>query len=92
MWNHIRRPPFVHKTASEGVVCIHGSSQVQFFVETYFVLGMILLCEAGDQKADPGLRRIQAVASLGLSMFFYSLILSIFRSKACGYPYSFLIN
>ena len=57
-----------------------------------FVLGMILLCEAGDQKADPGLRRIQAVAGLGLSMFFYSLILSIFRSKAGGYPYSFLIT
>ena len=57
-----------------------------------FVLGMILLCEAGDQKTDPGLRRIQAVAGLGLAMFFYSLILSIFRSKAGGYPYSFLIS
>ena len=99
MWNHIRGPPFVHKTASGGVAYIHGSSQAQFVMETYFVLGMyglfvlgmILLCEAGDQKADPGLRRIQAVAGLGLSMFFYSLILSIFRSKAGGYPYSFLI-
>ena len=100
MWNHIRGPPFVHKTASGGVAYIHGSSQAQFVMETYFVLGMyglfvlgmILLCEAGDQKADPGLRRIQAVAGLGLSMFFYSLILSIFRSKAGGYPYSFLIT
>ena len=79
---------------------IHGSSQAQFVMETYFVLGMyglfalgmILLCEAGDQKADPGLRRIQAIGGLALSMFFYSLILSIFRSKAGGYPYSFLIN
>ena len=100
MWNHIRGPPFVHKTASGGVAYIHGSSQAQFVMETYFVLGMyglfvlgmILLCEAGDQKADPGLRRIQAVAGLGLAMFFYSLILSIFRSKAGGYPYSFLIS
>ena len=69
-------------------------------LETYFVMGMygmivmgvILLCEAGDQKADPGLRRIQAIGGLALSMFFYSLILSIFRSKAGGYPYSFLIS
>ena len=100
MWNHIRGPPFVHKTQAGGVAYIHGSSQAQFVMETYFVLGMyglfalgmILLCEAGDQKADPGLRRIQAIGGLALSMFFYSLILSIFRSKAGGYPYSFLIS
>lgn len=91
MWNHIRGPPFVQKTAPGGVAYIHGSSQAQFIMETYFVLvgmyglfvlGMILLCETGDQKADPSLRRIQAMAGLGLSMFLYSLILSIFRSKA----------
>merc|ERR1712126_85123 len=99
MWNHIRGPPFVHKTANGGVAYIHGSSQGQFVMETYFVLGIyglfalgvVLLCEAGDQKAYPGLRRIQAIAGLALTMFFYSLILSIFRSKAGGYPYSFLI-
>ena len=28
MWNHIRGPPFVHKTANGGVAYIHGSSQV----------------------------------------------------------------
>ena len=100
MWNHIRGPPFVHKTQSGGVAYIHGSSQAQFVMETYFImglyglvaLGMILLCEAGDQKADPGLRRIEAVVGLALAMFFYSVILSIFRSKAGGYPYSFLIG
>ena len=32
------------------------------------------------------------IGGLALSMFFYSLILSIFRSKAGGYPYSFLIS
>jgi len=100
MWNHIRGPPFVHKSQSGGVAYIHGSSQAQFVLETYFVmgiyglvvLGIILLCEAGDEKADPGLRRILAIAGLALTMFFYSLILSIFRSKAGGYPYSFLIS
>ena len=100
MWNHIRGPPFVHKTSAGSVAYIHGSSQAQFVMETYFimglyglvVLGVILLCEAGDQKADPGLRRIEAVVGLALAMFFYSVILSIFRSKAGGYPYSFLIG
>ena len=28
MWNHIRGPPFVHKSQSGGVAYIHGSSQV----------------------------------------------------------------
>merc|ERR1711872_837684 len=100
MWNHIRGPPFVQKTQSGGVAYIHGSSQGQFVLETYFVMGMygmivmgvILLCEAGDEKVDPGFRRIQAVAGLCLLAFFYSLLLSVFRSKAGGYPYSFLFK
>jgi len=100
MWNHIRGPPFVHKSQNGGVAYIHGSSQAQFVLETYFVmgiyglvvLGIILLCEAGDDKADPGLRRIKAISGLTLAMVFYSLVLSIFKSKAGGYPYSFLIS
>ena len=39
--------------------------QGQFVLETYFVMGMygmivmgvILLCEAGDEKVDPGVRK-----------------------------------
>ena len=63
-------------------------------VQVWRLIGHPLLPPVGSrtQKADPGLRRIQAVAGLGLAMFFYSLILSIFRSKAGGYPYSFLIS
>jgi len=87
MWNHIRGPPFVHNSQSGGVAYIHGSSQGQFVLETYFVMGMygmivmgvILLCEAGDEKVDPGFRRIQAVAGMCLVAFFYSLVLSVFR-------------
>ena len=100
MWNHIRGPPFVQKTQSGGVSYIHGSSQGQFVLETYFVMmiyglivsGMIMLTEAGESKADIGKRKIFAVVGLGLLAFFFSLILSIFRSKAGGYPYSFLIK
>merc|ERR1711963_645699 len=100
MWNHIRGPPFVNKGRDGGVAYIHGSSQGQFVLETYFVMmiyglivaGMIMLTEAGESKADVGKRKIFAVVGLGLLAFFYSLILSIFRSKAGGYPYSFLIK
>ena len=100
MWNHIRGPPFVQKSQNGGVAYIHGSSQGQFVLETYFVMmiyglivcGMIMLTEAGESKADVGKRKILAVVGLGLLAFFFSLILSIFRSKAGGYPYSFLIK
>lgn len=105
MWNHIRGPPFVHYTQSGGVTYVHNSSQGQFVSETYFVmtlyglvvLGVILMCEAGNQPDEktgpgPGFRRIQAAFGLGLLVFFFSLILSMFRSKAGGYPYSFLFK
>jgi len=100
MWNHIRGPPFVQKGQNGGVSYIHGSSQGQFVLETYFVMmiyglivaGMIMLTEAGESKADVGKRKIFAVVGLGLLAFFFSLILSIFRSKAGGYPYSFLLK
>merc|ERR1712032_284955 len=80
MWNHIRGPPFVQKTQSGGVAYIHGSSQGQFVLETYFVMMIYGLIVCG---------MIMAVVGLGLLAFFFSLILSIFRSKAGGYPYSF---
>merc|ERR1712025_45336 len=100
MWNHIRGPPFVQKSQSGGVAYIHGSSQGQFVLETYFIMmiyglivsGMIMLTEAGESKSDVGKRKILAVVGLGLLAFFFSLILSIFRSKAGGYPYSFLLK
>lgn len=38
MWNHIRSPPFVHKTQSGGIAYIHGSSQGQFIFETYIII------------------------------------------------------
>ncbi|XP_049859474.1 tumor suppressor candidate 3 [Schistocerca gregaria] len=100
MWNHIRGPPFVHKTSSGGVAYIHGSSQGQFVLETYIVmllnafvvLGMVLITEAAVQKGDVRKRRIIAIGGLVIVAAFFSLILSMFRSKAHGYPYSFLFK
>jgi oligosaccharyltransferase complex subunit gamma len=124
MWNHIRGPPFVHRTPSGSIAYVHGSSQGQFVFETYIimaiskcfifmqwcstsskyfnlliiliaaitVLGMILMTEAASGKGDIRKRRIMAIVGIGLMAFFFSVILSIFRSKAHGYPYSFLLK
>ncbi|XP_037957916.1 tumor suppressor candidate 3 [Teleopsis dalmanni] len=99
MWNHIRGPPLVHKSQNGGVAYIHGSSQGQLVVETYIVmflnamivLGMILLTECGSQN-DQRKGRITAIIGLVLVAIFFSFLLSVFRSKAQGYPYSFLFK
>ena len=76
-------------------------------IETYFVMviyalivfGTILLTEAASHEGGAssrnnkaGKRRMFAIVGLFLLAFFFSLILSIFRSKAGGYPYSFLLK
>ena len=74
--------------------------QGQFVFETYFIFllyglitfGMILLIDAAENKGDIGRRRLCSIIGLALFAFFFSLILSIFRSKAGGYPYSFLLK
>lgn len=53
------------------------------------VLGMILMTEAASGKGDIRKRRIMSIVGLGLMAFFFSLILSVFRSKAGGYPYRY---
>lgn len=101
MWNHIRGPPYAHKNPHTGHVnYIHGSSQAQFVAETHIVLlfnggvtlGMVLLCEAATSDMDIGKRKIMCVAGIGLVVLFFSWLLSIFRSKYHGYPYSFLMS
>ena len=69
--------------------------------------GMILLTEAAEGTGeitlgtpspsntsgnDIGKRKWLAITGLAFVAFFFSLILSVFRSKAGGYPYSFLIK
>ncbi|XP_021342211.1 tumor suppressor candidate 3-like [Mizuhopecten yessoensis] len=101
MWNHIRGPPVMHKNPQTGQInYIHGSSQGQFVAETYIVFllnaavvgGFVMLNEANMVKSDSGKKRILAVVGLGCVVFFFSLLLSVFRSKYQGYPYSFLFK
>ena len=68
--------------------------EIYFIMVLYFLItvGMVLLIEAAENKGDVGKRRLFAIVGLALFAFFFSLILSIFRSKAGGYPYSFLLK
>ncbi|CAB3220804.1 unnamed protein product [Arctia plantaginis] len=107
MWNQIRGPPFFHRTKN-GPVYINGGSHGQFVLESYIVailngavvVGMILMIEAaGGIKSDvvraPSegkRRRFQSVVGLVLVCVFFSLLLSVFRAKTQGYPYSFLFK
>ncbi|KAG1658465.1 Magnesium transporter protein 1 [Nymphon striatum] len=80
MWNHIRGPPFLNKGQNGEVV------------NASVVFGMILMTEAASSDGDIKKRRIMAVFGVGVVAVFYGLILSIFRNKAGGYPYSFLFK
>lgn len=101
MWNHIRGPPYAHRNPQTGQVSyIHGSSQAQFVAEThivivlnaFYVAGIILLNEKAMEVKEVGKRRLIVIVGLGLVALFFSLLLSVFRSKYHGYPYSFLIK
>ncbi|KAI6222355.1 hypothetical protein M3Y99_01507300 [Aphelenchoides fujianensis] len=101
MWNHIRSPPFVmtHPQTRE-TSFIHGSTQYQLVAETYIVfsiyavisIGMVLLNDFVQSKADQSKRRMMVCVGIGLVIVFFSLLLSVFRSKHSGYPYFLLFN
>jgi len=86
--------------SQNGISYIHRSSQGQLVIETYIVfllnaaitVGMILLIESGKKKSDVRRRRIMLVVGLGMFALFFGMILSIFKSKASGYPYSFILG
>ncbi|VDD93355.1 unnamed protein product [Enterobius vermicularis] len=101
MWNHIRGPPFVMTNPhTRATSFIHGSAQYQLVAETYFVaalyaavtVGFILMNDSADGKGDLGRRKVMVFVGLGFVVVFFSLLLSVFRSKYHGYPYSFLFH
>eukprot|EP00075_Anas_platyrhynchos_P022759 XP_027312012.1 tumor suppressor candidate 3 [Anas platyrhynchos] len=101
MWNHIRGPPYAHKNPQNGQVLylcdfLRYPHICRFLdngnTDAAITMGMVLLNEAATSKGDVGKRRIICLVGLGLVVFFFSFLLSIFRSKYHGYPYSFLIK
>ena len=73
------------------MVCLDCLCVLLFFLDQSTVgaitLGMIMMIEAATQKGDAKKRRTCGIVGVVLVLIFYSVILSIFRSKAHGYPY-----
>lgn len=63
-----------------------------YVLDGLIIVGMILMTEAAQKKGEVKKRRTFAVIGLLLFAIFFSLLLAIFRSKAHGYPYSFLFK
>lgn len=56
------------------------------------VVGMIVLTDAGSgSHGDSKRNKLMVIVGLAMVLVFFSLILSVFRSKAQGYPYSLFL-
>jgi len=51
------------------------------------VFGAVIMTDSYTKKTDSKTRKIMTVGGLALVVFLFSVILSIFKSKAYGYPY-----
>lgn len=56
-------------------------------IDTMLVSGAVILIDSYTKKTDSKSRKILTVGGLALVVFLFSVILSIFKSKAHGYPY-----
>ena len=101
MWNHIRGPPLYHRNPQTGQVgYFSGTSQYQFVAETYFVLllyilisvGVVLMGDKFTILEDIGIQKYAPLAGLAIVVLTFGYLLSIFRMKYQGYPYSFLFK
>ena len=62
---------------------------MSFSLDALIFFGMLLLTEAGSQT-DQRKGRIMAIVGLAFLAIFFSFLLSVFRSKAQGYPYRYI--
>ena len=100
MWNHIRGPPFAHRTAQGDTGYFSGTSQYQFIAETYIIfvlygaitVGFVLMNERFAFFDDMGISKVTPIVGLGMVVVVFGYLLSIFRMKYGGYPYSFLFR
>lgn len=56
-------------------------------LDTILVFGAVMMTDSYTKKTDSKTRKIMTVGGLALVVFLFSVILSIFKSKAHGYPY-----
>ncbi|THD19549.1 Tumor suppressor candidate 3 (Protein N33) [Fasciola hepatica] len=89
---------------SDSYVCsqkafIYPGSDYQFVAETGIVMVLYMLCTAGivlihkvTETADAGKKKVFLFAGVAIFCVAFSLLLSVFRKKYHGYPYSFFFR
>lgn len=98
MWNMIRRPAEAGRDGN-GVRYIQGGRGGQYIFESYIVMavnmavavGFILMNEVPSVKRGK-IKKVIGGIGLAMVMIFFGLLVSIFRIKSHGYPYSFLFQ
>ncbi|CAL8095489.1 unnamed protein product [Calicophoron daubneyi] len=100
VYNQIRGPPLLHVTPNGGIKnVIYPSSDYQFVAETLIVMALYIASTAGillinhvDGTGDAGKKKVYLLGGVGLFSVAFSFLLSVFRRKYQGYPYSFFFK
>ncbi|KAH8887771.1 hypothetical protein GQ53DRAFT_749464 [Thozetella sp. PMI_491] len=96
MFNHIRKVPYVAGDGRGGVSYFAGGFQNQYGMETQLIaaiygflsFAIISLAVKVPRIAEPKTQGILVLVWAGALFFMYSFLLSIFRVKNGGYPFS----
>ncbi|KAL2132368.1 hypothetical protein VTI74DRAFT_3909 [Chaetomium olivicolor] len=96
MFNHIRNVPYVAGDGRGGISYFASGFQNQYGLETQIVAAMygilalsgISLAIKVPRMSDPKTQGVALLAWSGILFVVYSLLLSIFRGKNPGYPFS----
>ncbi|KAH6899619.1 OST3/OST6 family protein [Thelonectria olida] len=96
MFNHIRKVPYVAGDGKGGINYIAPGFQSQFGMETQIVAalyGVLSFCAITlafkiPRMADAKTQQVAVIAWGGVLFLVYSFLLSVFRVKNGGYPFS----
>lgn len=99
VYNQIRGPPLMHPSPSGELMLIYGGSNFQFVAETFIVMLLYIAVTAGvifinrvAETSEPGKKKVYVLTGVALFCIAFSMLLSIFRKKYVGYPFSFLLR
>ncbi|KAF4966143.1 hypothetical protein FSARC_6142 [Fusarium sarcochroum] len=96
MFNHIRKVPYVAGDGKGGISYVAPGFQQQFGLETQIVAalyGVLSFCAISlaikvPRIADAKTQQVAVIAWGGVLFLVYSFLLSVFRVKNGGYPFS----
>ncbi|KAF5022213.1 hypothetical protein F66182_5728 [Fusarium sp. NRRL 66182] len=96
MFNHIRKVPYVAGDGRGGISYVAPGFQQQFGLETQIVAALygvlsfcaITLAIKVPRIADAKSQQVVVIAAGGVLFLVYSFLLSVFRVKNGGYPFS----